>query len=73
MTRTVYYTATSLDGFIATSDHSLGWLLSRENDPSGPMGYNGFIAGVGAVDAARGDDRHPATASPGCSRSCRAD
>ena len=49
MTRTVYYTATSLDGFIATADHSLDWLLSREDDPAGPMGYDGFIAGVGAV------------------------
>jgi dihydrofolate reductase len=49
VTRTVYYTATSLDGFIATPDHSLDWLLSRETDAHGPMGYDGFIAGVGAV------------------------
>ena len=49
MTRTVYYTATSLDGFIATTDHSLDWLVSRETDAQGPMGYDGFIAGIGAM------------------------
>jgi len=49
VTRTVYYTATTLDGFIATADHSLDWLLSRESDADGPMGYTGFIAGIGAM------------------------
>nr|WP_246215092.1 dihydrofolate reductase family protein [Modestobacter muralis] len=38
-----------MDGFIATPDHSLDWLLSRENDPAGLMGYDGFLAGTGAV------------------------
>ena len=48
--RTVYYTATSLDGFIATPDHSLDWLLSREADnDNGPMAMNEFMAGVGAI------------------------
>ena len=47
--RTVYYTATSLDGFIATGDHSLDWLVTRDVDSSGPMGYDAFIASIGAL------------------------
>jgi len=47
--RTQYYTATTLDGFIATPDDSLDWLLTRRQDPGGPLDYTGFIAGVGAL------------------------
>lgn len=45
--KTQYYTATSLDGFIATEDDSLEWLfpLGDVNDTS----YPDFIAGVGAL------------------------
>lgn len=45
--KTQYYTAASLDGFIATEDHSLTWLF-----PLGDIadtGYPDFIAQVGAL------------------------
>lgn len=45
--RVVYYTASSLDGFLATPDHSLEWLLQFGNVPGGD--YPEFIANVGAV------------------------
>ena len=45
--RTIYYTASSLDGFIATRDHSLDWLL-RLGEPEGGS-YPEFIRQVGAL------------------------
>lgn len=45
--KTQYYTATSLDGFIATEDDSLDWLFPL-GDP-GETSYPDFIAGVGAL------------------------
>jgi dihydrofolate reductase len=47
--RTQYYTATSLDGFIADPDHSLEWLFTRAREPDGPLNYDAFIAEVGAL------------------------
>ncbi|UFU05970.1 dihydrofolate reductase family protein [Ruania halotolerans] len=47
--RTAYVTAMTLDGFIATDDHSLEWLLSRDIDPAGPFSHDAFMAGVGAI------------------------
>lgn len=46
---TVYLTGASVDGFLADADHSLDWMLGRDVDPSGPMGYAAFEQGVGAL------------------------
>jgi dihydrofolate reductase len=46
---TQYYTATSLDGFIADSDNSLDWLFTRKRVEDGPLNYGDFIAEVGAM------------------------
>jgi dihydrofolate reductase len=46
---TQYYTATTLDGFIADDDNSLDWLFTRKREPDGPLNYGDFIAGVGAM------------------------
>jgi dihydrofolate reductase len=46
---TQFYTASSIDGFIADRDHSLDWLLTRNIDEDGPMNYGAFIAQVGAL------------------------
>lgn len=45
--KTQYYTATSLDGFLATEDDSVDWLfpLGDSDDTS----YPAFIAGIGAL------------------------
>ena len=47
---TQYFTASSLDGFIAAEpEDGLAWLLTRDVDADGPQGYNAFIAEVGAL------------------------
>jgi dihydrofolate reductase len=46
---TRYYTATTLDGFIADPDDSLDWLFVRDQDRDGPLNYAAFISEVGAL------------------------
>ncbi len=49
MSLTQYYTATTLDGFIADPDNSLDWLFTRKSEDDGPLNYGEFFAGVGAM------------------------
>lgn len=49
MTRTQYYTATSIDGFIADQSNSLDWLFSLRQSEEGKQEYPAFIAEVAAI------------------------
>ncbi|HUP99682.1 MAG TPA: dihydrofolate reductase family protein [Aeromicrobium sp.] len=49
MPTTTYYTATTLDGYIADPSASLAWLFRQEQDTAGPLNAEEFIAGIGAT------------------------
>jgi dihydrofolate reductase len=61
MSRTVYYAAVSLDGFIATPDGGVDW-LGPFNSPD--LGYEPFLAGVGAVVLGRATYEQALTFGP---------
>ncbi|HYP44224.1 MAG TPA: dihydrofolate reductase family protein [Propionibacteriaceae bacterium] len=46
---TQYYTATSIDGYIADADNSLEWLFSMNDAPGMDQEYPRFMAEVGAL------------------------
>lgn len=46
---TIYFTATTLDGFLADPDDSLDWLFRQKQDDGGPFDYDVFILKVGAL------------------------
>src|ERR1700761_8797132 len=48
MAKTQYYTATSIDGFIADSDNSLDWLYAADQDGGGDQPFEPFFRDVGA-------------------------
>lgn len=49
MSKTQFFTATTLDGYIADADNSLDWLFVQDIDEDGPLNYGEFIAGIGAM------------------------
>lgn len=49
MTRTIFYTAATLDGYLADEHDNLDWLFSQEQDENGPLNYGAFIPTVGAM------------------------
>ncbi len=49
MTRTTFYTAMTLDGFIADEHDSLDWLFVQDQDEKGPLNYDEFIKDIGVI------------------------
>lgn len=47
--RYLYYTATTLDGFLADEHNSLDWLLTQPLGSGSLLDYDAFYAGVGAL------------------------
>lgn len=48
MTRYRYFTASTLDGFLADDEHSLAWLFKHDIDEKGPDNTAAFLVDVGA-------------------------
>ena len=53
MTRYRFFTATSLDGFLADEHDSLDWLLFQPTGDESILPYDDFIAEVGAIVTGR--------------------
>ena len=49
MTKTQYFTATSLDGYIADENNSLDWLFEVDRGPEGDDAFRDFFGQVGAM------------------------
>lgn len=53
MCRIQYFVGASLDGFIATPDDGLDWLMQFDGFDGGQESYDAFIAGVGCLAMGR--------------------
>jgi dihydrofolate reductase len=51
--KTQYYTATTLDGYIADENHSLDWLFEVDRANDGEQSFASFFAHVGAMAMGR--------------------
>ncbi len=49
MTRTIYFVAASVDGFIADAEGKLEWLTRFDGDAEIRAHYEAFLAGIGAL------------------------
>lgn len=49
MTRVIFYTATTLDGFLADDHDSLDWLFAVEGGEGGGDDFSRFLEGIGVL------------------------
>lgn len=49
MTRVIFYTATTLNGFIADDEHSLDWLFQVPGGEGGDADFQRFLSGIGVL------------------------
>lgn len=49
MARVIFYTATTLNGFLADDDDSLDWLFAAPGGEGGDSDFMGFLSGIGVL------------------------